>query len=1071
MFSFLTGFSQDFHPPVKNYSPKDYGKNQTPENWDITQDKRGVIYVGNANGILEFDGNNWDFINVKNGAYTVSLATDSAGSIFAGSIGDFGYLKPNKSGELVYQSLLHLIPEKDSLEFGVVWKTIATKDKVYFQTEQAIFIYDYQTIEVVKPLTSIHTAFIVNEQLYYREREFGLLKYENGESNLIKNGSFFAEYGVFGLFQEQDDLFIITSEIGLWKYNSKIDSITRVITNDSLEIENAHIIGAKKLKNGNYALNSSVSGVIEINGKGSIVKRINKACGIRVNDIKSVFEDKDNNLWLALNNGISVVNYNSPLSFFGEESGIEGNVNAIITHNNNLFIGTSNGLFINKKSNNQLKEFTQFSSNFHEQIWCFHEVNNQLFAGTSEGIISIGENVSRYANYNRPTNSLTTILNGKYIIAAGPSGVFIINTSSKAIDDALDIQIGSVTGIATNPNPSFGTDEVWIGTIDRGLIRINYSDGKFIFDLYDENDGLFAQQWIKPMYLDNQLVFGCTAGILQFIDEHQLKEQLQGNGEEIDPDFLRGYFDTKSIYDSTYTDPINEILSNNSRTWACIDGQILYFDKTDNNELVNRPFWGINYGRVNQFFQDKPSELWIGTAEGLIRYKENNSKNYKQHFYALIRDVKINSDSTIFNGSYFGNNLGFQHKQSENFIPELDYNQNTISFSYAAPYFEDNHKMLYSYRLSGPKGKGDWTEWSKETKAYFTTLGEGEYNFEVKAKNIYHVESEIASYKFTILPPWYRTTWAYILYSLIALTLIYLAVRISSYRLKKKNENLEQIVSERTAEIAQKNDVLQEQKNEIEVHQKEIMDSINYAKRIQEAILPIDAEIQDNLDEAFVLFKPKDVVSGDFYWFANVNEQNVFVCADCTGHGVPGAFMSMIGTDKLNTAVKERKITDPSDILSELNRGIKKSLKQETGGSNTKDGMDAAICTINLPNKKLVYSGANRSLWLVRNNELIEYKPTKSAVGGFTEDDQVFKKYEIDLLSGDILYMHSDGYADQFGGEKGKKLKIKTMKNFIMKNHQLPLDIQKEKLDKYIMDWMGKFEQVDDICVVGIKII
>jgi serine phosphatase RsbU (regulator of sigma subunit) len=311
---------------------------------------------------------------------------------------------------------------------------------------------------------------------------------------------------------------------------------------------------------------------------------------------------------------------------------------------------------------------------------------------------------------------------------------------------------------------------------------------------------------------------------------------------------------------------------------------------------------------------------------------------------------------------------------------------------------------------------------------------------------------------------------------LALILLVYIAIRISSYQLKQKNIRLEAIVQERTAEIAHKNVALEHQNIQI-LHQKaEIMDSITYARRIQEAILPLRSEILRAFPNSFVLFKPKDIVSGDFFWFQHYNGKSIIICADCTGHGVPGAFMSMISSDKLNFTVHEKRIFSPGAMLSEVNKGIKKSLKQESEeGEKTKDGMDAAICSFDPERSELIYAGANRPLWLVRNGEIQEYKPTKCAVGGFTPEDQIYEEVIISILPGDRVYMSTDGYADQFGGEKGKKMMVKNFKEKILAIQHLPLVEQGNALGAYFEAWKGHldekgeaYEQVDDVCLIGI---
>tara|TARA_B110000037_G_scaffold27254_1_gene32142 strand:- start:38357 stop:39586 length:1230 start_codon:yes stop_codon:yes gene_type:complete len=404
---------------------------------------------------------------------------------------------------------------------------------------------------------------------------------------------------------------------------------------------------------------------------------------------------------------------------------------------------------------------------------------------------------------------------------------------------------------------------------------------------------------------------------------------------------------------------------------------------------------------------------------------------------------------------------GFSIQQNPNNIPNVVYAENDIEFLFSAPYFEDEHQPEYRYVLEGNSDK--WSGWKAKSFAGYNNLHEGEYTFKVEARNIYGQISEQAASSFVVLPPWYRTTWAYILYVILFILVLLLGVRISSKRLKAKNAWLEGAVEERTKEISQKNVVLEHQK-------KEIQDSINYAQRIQEAILPLEDEMKKWIPNSFVLFRPKDVVSGDFYRFLEKDNKLIMICADCTDHGVPGAFMSMIGSDRLNNIVSENRITSPGAILSELNRAIKKSLKQDGQKNSTCDGMDEAFCTIDLDTKTIMYAGAYRPLWIVKDGELTEIKATKVAIAGFTPDDQVCEEHKIDLIEGLKFYMTTDGYADQFGGLKNKKYKVKSMKTFVSLHSNKAFQEQKRGLEDELLEWMGEFEQVDDVCVIGFEL-
>ena len=260
---------------------------------------------------------------------------------------------------------------------------------------------------------------------------------------------------------------------------------------------------------------------------------------------------------------------------------------------------------------------------------------------------------------------------------------------------------------------------------------------------------------------------------------------------------------------------------------------------------------------------------------------------------------------------------------------------------------------------------------------------------------------------------------------------------------------------------------------EIEVKNKDITDSINYARRIQTAILPSIENLQKQLSNSFIIYKPKDIVSGDFYWFAEKDNRLIVAIADCTGHGVPGAFMSMVGNDILTQIVIEKGITKPNMILTALHEGVKKSLKQDTNASDTKDGMDIAIVSFDKKNYSNVeFAGALRPLWLVKNGtkEIIEYKADKHSIGGaYSDDARAFTNHELNLDNGDSFYLSTDGYADQFGGEQGKKMMTKNMKELLISIHSKPMSEQKVILENNFQSWKANREQVDDVLVFGVR--
>jgi serine phosphatase RsbU (regulator of sigma subunit) len=278
----------------------------------------------------------------------------------------------------------------------------------------------------------------------------------------------------------------------------------------------------------------------------------------------------------------------------------------------------------------------------------------------------------------------------------------------------------------------------------------------------------------------------------------------------------------------------------------------------------------------------------------------------------------------------------------------------------------------------------------------------------------------------------------------------------------KQNEMLEIQVKERTATII-------EQKTLLEVKNKEIIDSINYAKKLQESILPPQSLFHSLISEGLIFYQSKDIVSGDFYWFGEKDDKKIIVCADCTGHGVAGALMSMMGMSLLNQIVNEKGIVSPSHILNLLDEALAASMKKS--GGNTHIGIDAAILVFDKSGTAAQYAGANRPLWLIRNSEFIITDPDKSPIGGLHERDQEnFTNHEISIRKNDTLYIFTDGFADQFGGDHGKKLMRKRFRETLLLNQQLSMEQQGIKLTDYFESWKGEHEQVDDVLVMGIKI-
>jgi serine phosphatase RsbU (regulator of sigma subunit) len=1101
--------SQSFRPHITNFTTREYGKQQTAQNWAITQDHRGVMYFGNANAVMEYDGQSWNTIKVKSGSYIISLATDSMGTIFVGANGEFGYLEPNKRGTLIYHSLSDSttgLLTKPDLPTSNVHKIYASANEVYFQTEEFVYVYDYKTIKVLRPRTSFHLSFFANNTFYVRQRETGILKYENGGLSLIEDGHLFADIGVFSMVPYKGNsgqTLVATYENGLWIYdaNKSKGAVTALTDNPFHLAYSSQIYGGIALSDGKYALNTLSSGVLIINDSARVEHVIDKETGIRVNDTKAVFQDKDGNLWCALNNGISKIDYSSPLSFYSEKAGISGNVETVIRHQNKLYVGTSNGLYSENSDflwEGEGKEFSRHEY-IETQVWELTSLPDALLVGTGNGVYMIPSN-SSFDEIPRGDNTkiaMVKLLDRNasvmhyfeqlnLLVVGGIHGIYFLQKQGNKwnIIDQFEGYYGEIVSMVNNPATPAGKFELWMGTLSNGMLRISFEEDFFFsVERYTGDDGANLD-WNAPFVLDNQVIVGTSTGLLSFVDEETVRNAVADSLKE----FARGYFDIAQLYNEDINVPVYAIKDYNKKTWASIDNKVMEYDKAE-GKWSTLPFMGIDMGRINSFYQEENGTCWISTDDGLISCQPQDLKNYTPIYHTLIRRVSFDNyisifeqirkvlfdqDHAVFQGTFSGKGKGsfngISLTQPGTAKREMEYNDNSVTIQFAAPFYEQESQLQYSYKLKGYDDK--WSEWSPIAKVDYTNLDEGSYQLEVKAKNIYGHESEKASYAFTILPPWYRTLWAYVAYVVIFLIVVFVIVRLSLMRLKAQNVRLELIVEERTAEIADKNKVLEGQNIEIRHQKEEITDSINYAVRLQRAIFPTEEQVKSVLPDSFILFKPKDIVSGDFYWLDMKGDKVLFTAADCTGHGVPGAFVSIVGHNALNRAVNEFKLTQPAAILDKLVEIVEETFSKS--GEEVRDGMDMALCCYDIKNKTLEYAGANNPLYLVRNGELQEIKADKQPIGKY-DARKPYTNHTFQLEEGDCYFIFSDGYADQFGGPRGKKFKYKPFKELLLQQSQQPMEELNKVLDDAFESWKEgddpteEFEQIDDVCVIGVR--
>ncbi|NJM15340.1 MAG: SpoIIE family protein phosphatase [Bacteroidales bacterium] len=398
----------------------------------------------------------------------------------------------------------------------------------------------------------------------------------------------------------------------------------------------------------------------------------------------------------------------------------------------------------------------------------------------------------------------------------------------------------------------------------------------------------------------------------------------------------------------------------------------------------------------------------------------------------------------------------------------LKFKNNALKIDLAALFFLSEEHTLFQYKLEGLDN--GWTEWDEDPEIFFPYIPVGKYELKVRAKNIFGEISETKPLKVTVEPPFWQTTWFYILCLLAAVALAWAVMVARTRKLEHDKQVLQKKVDQATAEIRKQKDELEVAYTDIAKKNKDITNSINYAQRIQQAVLPEMDKIKEVLPESFVLYRPRDIVSGDFFWFFDNEEFFVLIASDCTGHGVPGAFMSLIGNTLLNQIIREGKQIEPEKILARLDTEIIGALKQDLA-AESRDGMDITICTYLKYTKQVFFAGAMNPIVYFKNGEMHEADGDFFPIGGvYANIKKQYHKQVIEVDSSMSFYMFSDGYADQFGGEKRKKFMKGNFKKLLKEIHNQPFEAQREILDKRFDAWKGNRVQNDDVLVIGFKI-
>lgn len=610
-------------------------------------------------------------------------------------------------------------------------------------------------------------------------------------------------------------------------------------------------------------------------------------------------------------------------------------------------------------------------------------------------------------------------------------------------------------------------DIIWAGTNGRGIMRVDPETDKVTF--YEANRN-------NPKSLNNEIVYSLLesgngtfwvgtggAGISKFNRREGTFESYTQRSHGLTNDMVlsmqedrRGNLWISTCYGISKFAPFAETFTNYNRS-----------DGLQGNSFNER-----------SSFKAANGLLFFGGSQGLSYFYPDSITNDTYTGHVVITELKI-FNKTVEIGEEIQGDVVLKQSITTTKELELSYKYNfSIDFSIlnnVAP-----SKVTYKYRLVGFDEDWNYTDASKRSATY-TNLAGGDYIFEVTATNNDGVWSdEITQLKITIVPPFWKTTWFYSILILCIGLCVYIYIKYREHFYKEENTKLEKMVTERTAEIEQQkvklqtqSDLLAHNNEELSKSNRLIKASISYAKRIQDAILPPITILHDYIPNAFILFKPRDVVSGDFYWFMEKENKMYVAAVDCTGHGVPGAFMSMIGATLLQQ-ITYKKLRTPAEILDKLNLGVRSALNQKDSATpdSQEDGMDITLCLIDKETKTIQIAAANHVAYCVHDGLIEPIEGDMASVGGSitSETENGFTNHQFTYSHGTRIYMFSDGFQDQFGGDSNKKFLGVHFKKLLFETSTLPMEEQCKVLDKTFEDWKGTQKQIDDVLVLGLEL-
>lgn len=789
-----TEAQQKANPLLQNFTPAQYGAHD--QAWDITQSREGHIVIGTGSGIVIYDGEEFQMVS-GTPLMVNNLITAADGTIFYSASNKLGRLTEGPDGYPHYYSLDEKMDSEDQ-NFGPQWNLLEYESKLYVPARNKFFAYANDKFKVIESDQEFYKTFSLNGELFISELNEGLLQL-NSSNKLVQasgGGALTNELlPVFMLPFDEHRVIVGTVSNGLYLFytNQLNDDSAGSLepfsneVNDLLISEN--INEGIQLKNGNYAIGTSTSGVVIINRNGELVQKIDKYSGLQSEVVNRLYEDRQGNLWMALNYGFAMAEISNPISFYDENSGLEGTVIDAVELNNTIYAATSMGLF--KKDG--------FKFNLNSDVtaitWdlgIYQEQNgNSLLAANNTGLFMVDESSTTQLSSNYSMSVMQSKLYPERIYAGTPSGLFYVEKKGDQFighEEILDFG---------NPVRQLLEDDnggIWVATQSDGLRYVHSDFNPDTITEYRSTDNYFVSHNATMHWIDEELFVSTITNFYKY--DSETDDFIEWRNTELGDNELDGIY---------------RFYHKNGTLWSGASSEREFLTEyrtifSETPQRIETPFRSVP-STVTLFINEILGDIWFGNSQGLYQFRPVDSSQTAEFKQPQIRRIDVITDTTITVNPAFDPPL------------ELAFGNTRLRYTVAAPWFDTNYSMEYRYKLENYDQQ--WSDWTDNPIVEYTSIREGNYNFMVQARNREGKISDAALYSFNITPPWYRSMWAYTLYLFLLIGMVYGSGKsINIYqtrRLEEFNRKLERQVKQRSAEIRRQNQELKrmnQEKNE-----------------------------------------------------------------------------------------------------------------------------------------------------------------------------------------------------------------------------------------------------------------